>query len=380
MSFQDFDLRQDPFPITPEGSVHNWAGDQELREDLVDLVKGVRATDIGVTEFAILHGEYGAGKSHSLRYLKTLISENADEFGSLVIYLDRPRVASKFNFESLVKYIFVEIGRDRISKYSEQVSEIMKGIAKGLAEQQGLGHLQNLETFYEQAYSSLPDNDRAMVKLLVRGVQPDSSIFEFLTGSTKAPEYESKIDSDFLAAKVLGDFLRVLTSEFPDESRILNSSYLFIDESEMLLEAKASESEALFTGFRELLNALPYRFCFLMSATAQTALIEAVMSTHLLKRMTREFIEVPMLSDEMAHAFILAQMDFYRTEDSEHKGTFYPFSPDAIDLIIENEVSLTPRNLFVQCKRVFERATRRHGIEPGEEISKDLAAKILGIL
>lgn len=378
MSFQDFDLRQDPFPITPEGSVHNWAGDQELREDLVDLVKGVRANDIGVTEFAILYGEYGAGKSHSLRYLKTLINENVEEFGSLVIYLDRPRVASKFNFESLAKYIFVEIGRERISKYSEQIANIMKSIAKSRADKQGMGHLQNLETFYEEAYSSLPENDRAMVKFLARGAQPDSSIFEFLTGSTKAAEYESKVDSDFLAAKVLGDFLRVVTSDFPDGTRVLNSTYLFIDESEMLLEARASESEALFTGFRELLNALPYRFCFLMSATAQTALIEAVMSTHLLKRMTRDFIEIPMLSDELAHAFILAQMDFYRTEDSMHKGTFYPFASDTIDLIIENEVSLTPRNLFVQCKRVFERATRRHGVEPGDEISKELAAKILG--
>ncbi len=75
MKFEDFDLRQDPFPIAPESSVVNWAGDQEIRDELVDIVKGVRASDIGVSEFVVLHGEFGAGKSHALRYLRTKICE-----------------------------------------------------------------------------------------------------------------------------------------------------------------------------------------------------------------------------------------------------------------------------------------------------------------
>src|SRR5438874_2813863 len=92
MKFEDFDLKHDPFPIAPESSVTNWAGDQELKDDLVDIVKGVRARDIGVSEFVVLYGELGAGKSHALRYLRTLICDHSEDFNSLAIYLERPRV------------------------------------------------------------------------------------------------------------------------------------------------------------------------------------------------------------------------------------------------------------------------------------------------
>src|SRR5687768_10414751 len=105
MKLEDFDLTQDPFPIVPDGPVHNWAGREELKLDLVDIVKGVRGRDIGITEFVVLHGEYGAGKSHALRYLRTLIAEDKNEFNSLAIYLEGPRVANKLNFLELQRHI-----------------------------------------------------------------------------------------------------------------------------------------------------------------------------------------------------------------------------------------------------------------------------------
>jgi hypothetical protein len=156
------------------------------------------------------------------------------------------------------------------------------------------------------------------------------------------------------------------------------SVYLFIDECEMLFEAKSSESELVFNGLRELINSLPYTFCLMLSFSAATALIEAVMPTHLLKRLTRPYIEIPMLTDDMAREFLRSQLNFYRTEASPHVDSFYPFSNEAVDLIIEDQVTLTPRNLFISCKRVFERAIRRYGVEPGGTITLEIATQILG--
>ncbi len=381
MKFEDFGLTQDPFPIAPESSVHNWAGDQELREDLVDLVHGVRARDIGVSEFAVLWGELGAGKSHALMYLRTLIREDTENFNSLAIYLPRPQVANKLSFMSIAKRIFEDITRDKITDYCEKISEILDRNVQRLAEEKGMGDQKDKSTFMEAALNLLDESNRPMVALLARGSKPGAKVYEFLTGQAKCdgPEYEFKIDSDFLAAKVLGEFFRVLALEFPDGSRVHESVYLFIDESEMLLDAKPAESDAVFTGLRELINSLPYRFGLLMSFTAATALIEAVMHQHLVKRMTRSYIEVPMMDDEQALEFLRSQLDFFREEGSSYKGTFYPFSDEAVGIIVGNELSTTPRNLFIQCKRVFERAIRRFGVEPGEEISGEVAAKILNL-
>jgi hypothetical protein len=380
MTFADFGLRQDPFPIAPESSVENWAGDHELRDDLIDLVKGVRQRDIGVTEFAVIHGEYGAGKSHALRFLKTYIDNRPNEFDALAIYVERPRVSSKLNFELLSRYIFQQIGRERIQSYCRKVRDILDAVVQEIAVEMNRPDARDKATFLEEAYDRIREADRPMVRLLASGTQPGSKIFEYLTGQERcdaADSYEGKVDSDFAAAHVLGDFFRVLTSPIAKGEAVKEAVYLFIDECEMLIEAKTSESDVVFSGLRELLNGNTYRFCLIMSFSAATALIEAVMQSHLLKRLTRPYIEIPMLSDALARQFLRTQLDFYRLTP-EFVGTFYPFSDEAVEAIIEHENSLTPRNLFIDCKRVFERALRRYDLRPGETISADVVGKVLG--
>lgn len=185
------------------------------------------------------------------------------------------------------------------------------------------------------------------------------------------------MDSDFLAAKMLSDFFRVITTDIVGDERVFESVYLFLDEGEVLVDAKATEAELVLSGLRELINGLPYRFGFLMSFTATGALIEVTVSQHLLKRMTIPYVEIPMLEDDAAKDFLRSQLDHFRTTDSKQFGTFYPFCEEAIDYIVEHNTDVTPRNLFKDCKRVFERATRRFGVEPGELINKDLAERIL---
>ena len=379
MRLQNFDLRQDPFPIVPDGPVYNWAGRTELREDLIDLVKGVRARDIGVTEFAVLYGEYGAGKSHALRYLKTLVDTDAEEFTSLAVYLERPRVATKLNFEEVYKYIVRNLGREKIRDVCRLIKEKTDQTIEELAIQAGVGHVADRSTFVEAAMGMLSEQDRSMVQLLRRGVDEEEDVFQFLIGQKECSgnEYEGKINSDFLAAKVLSDLFRVMTLEVRPEDRVYESVYLFLDECEVLIDAKATESELVFSGLRELLNGVPYRFGLFLSFSAATALIEAIMSQHLLKRLTMPYIEIPMLDDNDAKEFLRVQLDYFRVKDSVHAGTFFPFEEETIDFVIGNTTGLTPRNLFIDCKRVFERAFRRFGLVPGDTISRELAERIL---
>lgn len=383
MKLSDFGLREDPFPIVPDGPVHNWAGRQDLKEDLLDLICGVRARDIGVTEFAVLHGELGAGKSHALRFLKTRIVDESDkpdgDFRSLALYIERPRVANKLNFLELQRYVIRQVGRDRIARYALQIHEHITTRARAIADGKGMPTGGDLTSFRSMAIDEFRPNDRAMVKLLDGSKIDDHKLYSFLLGEAGAPQgdYEQKVDSDFMAAKALSDLFRILTSDLADAPPILESIYLFIDESELLLEAKASESELVFAGLREMINGLPYRFCLILSFSAATALIEALMPTHLIKRMTRSYIEVPTLSDEEAVEFVKAQINSFRDPGSPFTGPFYPFSEEAVRLIVANQNSITPRTLFMSAKRVLERALRKENLQPGEEITGTMAEAIL---
>lgn len=378
---KEFDLTQDPFPIVPDGPVYNWAGHEELKEELEDLVKSARDRDIGMTEFAVVYGDYGAGKSHALRFLRTLINdENKENFDSLALYLPRPRVASKMNFLELYKYTIQEFGKERLHFCCRKLSAIFERIADEKRIAAGMGEVGDKSSFFELAYADLPENDRKTVRLLIRGANSIDPVFDFVSGATTCDgdEFDGKIDSDFLASKVLGQLFRVLTNKYGDEEHVYESVYLFLDEAELLTEAKTSESDLVFAGLRELINEVPYRFCLVLSFSAATALIEAVMPVHLLRRMTRQYIEIPNLGDDQAVEFLRAQIGHFRPEDSKQKNQFYPFEKKAIEYIVENVTDSTPRNLFIQCKRVLERSIRRKGLEPGDTITKDMAEEILG--
>lgn len=375
----DFGLTKDPFTIAPDGPVENWAGRAELKEDLIDLMLGVRANDIGSTEFLVLYGELGAGKSHALRYLKTRIENDTGDFRSLCVYLERPRVSAKLNFLELYKYIIAEIGQEQIGKIFGHVESDISKETRRLAEEAGYGEEDDKSTFERRAISLARANDQKMLQLLKRGASDESNVYKYLLGGAicNGPEYDGKIDSDFMASKVLADFLRTITSTIGSERPIYESVYIFVDECEILFDAKPTESDPVFSGFRELINGVPYGLGLILSFSAATALIEAYMPQHLLKRMTHDFIEVPMLEDDQAVEFLKEQMSAYRPEDSEYMDTLYPFSREAIEFLVENQTTLTPRNLFMACRRVLERSVRRFGLQPGDEISAELAEQIV---
>lgn len=379
MMLKDYGLTKDPFAIVPDGPVENWAGRNDLRDDLLDLMLGVRASDIGSTEFLVLHGELGAGKSHALRWLKTQIENPDGDFRSLTVYVERPRVSAKLNFLELYKYIIGEIGREEIKAICENVRREVDGIVQKLADEAGYGDAPDKSSFEPRAIEKVNSNDRNMLQLLRRGAGDDENVFEFLSGAIRCDglEYEGKIDSDFMAAKVLGDFFRCISSDIGEERRVFESVYLFVDECEILFDAKPTESDPVFSGFRELINGLPYGFGLIISFSAATALIEAYMPQHLLKRMTHDFIEVPMLEDEQAVEFIKEQLNSFRPNGSDYEGSFYPFTEEAISYVVENQTSLTPRNLFKDCRRILERSIRRHNLKTGTEISRELAEDIL---
>ena len=375
----DYGLIKDPFTIVPDGPVENWAGHEEMRDELIDFMLGVRASDIGSTEFLVLHGELGAGKSHALRYLKTKIEQRDSEYRSLAIYVERPRVAAKLNFLELYRYIIAELGRETIEDICKKVDDTLTNVIRQLAQDAGYEDTTDLGSFAQRAFDSLRPNDRNMVRLLGRGASEFGPVFDFMSGKANCTnsEYEGKINSDFMASKVLGDFFRVISSDIGAQQHIFESVYLFVDECEILFDAKATESDPVFSGFRELINGVPYGLGLILSFSAATALIEAYMPQHLLKRMTHEFIEIPMLEDDQARDFLKDQLNSFRPNGSKHIGTLYPFSEEAIAYVVENQTSLTPRNMFMNCRRILERSIRRYGLEVDEEISRDMAERIL---
>lgn len=114
-------FREYPFRLVPGEKVTVWAGYEEIRQRLFEAIESCRNDRIGLYQFAVLLGELGAGKSHALRYLRYKITEERkDEFRSLVVYLERLKVAPKTDFLAIYKTI-IEILADELKGIGEMI-------------------------------------------------------------------------------------------------------------------------------------------------------------------------------------------------------------------------------------------------------------------
>ena len=137
-----------------------------------------------------------------------------------------------------------------------------------------------------------------------------------------------------------------------------------LDEVEAILDDRQTDVLQFFQGIRNLVNELPYRFCLLMSFTADTALTEAVIPQSLLQRMTRQhYVELSPLSPDDAKDFVSEVLKQHRPEVFSKSNPFHPFTEESVELALERLAQITPRHLFRMLNGILIRAVRRQGLK-----------------
>ena len=385
VDLSEYGFKENPFPLTPDYRVTNWAGREDTKRLLLDVVQSVLVTDTGLSEFVILLGTFGAGKTHSLRYLSTLINEiEPHVYNSKAIYVPKVQIAPKISFLSIYFQIIQELGNDFLKNLASGIKDKIKKAAKNIGEQYDREkERQLLESdpyfFINKAIESVPREDRPMIELLNALDNGDSSVEKFfLDGKTAitSSAFSQPINTDYMAIRVLAGLFRAMTIEINGQSTLFSGVHLFIDEVEELMEAKAAEQMSFWQAIRELVNRLPYNFALLLSFTADTALLEATMPEAIAERTSRQIIYFEALDIDEAKSFLSAHFESFRPEGYSPPQPFHPFNEEAVDFILEQTVVLVPRKIFRSLRTVLERAIKREGLEPGEEITASLAEEI----
>src|SRR5579863_9867197 len=89
-------LTKNPFTLVADPNTQTWADYEDVRKALMDVITSCRNDQVGLSEFVVLHGEIGTGKSHALRYLHNYITRaKADDFRSPCAYLESTKLAKK---------------------------------------------------------------------------------------------------------------------------------------------------------------------------------------------------------------------------------------------------------------------------------------------
>ena len=386
IDLQGYGLKTDPFTLQPTSNVTIWAGRATERELLKDIVRTPLASDIETSEFTVIHGDYGAGKSHSMRYLESMINSSLrGEFKSLAIYVPSIKMEQRTSFLRLYKEIIQTINMNELISLARKVRESFN-----LATNDILQHLpadqpaESIADYLKQeVFKSLDQTDVPMLKLLLSVADGKQEAIEYLQGNKKPPADTGlaiSVDSDFAAAKTLGSLLRVLTLSIKGHEPACLATYLFLDEVEAILDDRQTDVQQFFQGIRNLVNELPYHFCLLLSFSADTALMEAVIPQAVLQRMTRQhYVELSSLTPDDAKDFIAELLAQHRPEGFTNPNRFHPFTEESIELAFERLAQITPRQLFRMLNAILIRAIRREGLAGGQEIDAGMAESILAV-
>lgn len=386
-------LRENPFRLEPAERVTLWAGDHDLEKRLLAIIKSVRNDVVGLSEFVVLHGELGTGKSHALRYLQAKIEAGAEEYRSPCVYLPTLRLAERVAFLDVYRKIIGEIGRERIEELGAQLisrvereyvelrektpaSDFKVGGAKGAAsveqrlrrdaQERVLGRAWSKYGLFEKLASR---DDGAWFYIGASRERLDKKLLAS-SGAT------SPIVSDFEAVSHLAMIVNLACEvSIGATGALWKAFYLFVDESEAIAEIEPRAALSLNHAFRDLLNACPEHLCLMFGATADAALVETALAPALLDRMTKSPITLPALDDTQAEAFMKEILGLYRVAGDG--DDWHPFTEEAARFIIAETTNKTPRNLFRSFRQVLDNAANASALKKAKKIKKTDAEQFL---
>lgn len=382
-------LTRNPFTLVPDEKVTVWAGYETLRRELFDIVESCRSDRVGLSEFAIVQGDYGAGKSHALRYLQYCITErDSAEFNSPCIYLSTMKVAASMSFVSLYRKILELL----MPHLEETAAWLDLAVEESAKRQVPGGRRHELDEAIDNIYHS-PGLTPGFppLALLLRGISNGSEealqilLGEKLPARGATKKYSSygmvgPIESEYDATKCLGAYVNLCTrgAESLAEGDVLANNkafYFFFDELEIVNDFRPQEVLSLNQGLRDLVNACPESCCFLFGMSGDVRNLYGLLTPPVMRRMSRDPLTILPLEPEEAVDFLAEVLRGYRSVASDPDE--YPFEREALLAIAERTQNRTPSDLFRACRRVLEKAVLAGDLTADQTIDSALVAEHL---
>lgn len=346
-------LKSNPFRQNPlldsDPRAGIWVGYDAQRRQFLQLLKQSRSDFIGNSNLVLLYGELGAGKTHALLWARhQILVAHRDEFNAVVYHISSLRNDDKITFS-------VTFERDVVNK-----SEILDDVAEFRQ------HLDELCIEYRKANNTTEPKDK-IIELLIPSRELSSLAKQILHSETEddarailLPHKTGEFGTMNRLAALINLF--VIDIEVGGVSRSWKSAaYLLIDELNLLVDASAKEQRMANEIIRTLYDSCPNRFGLILAFTASVAQVSLLFDEWVISRVSRQIV-MPTLPQQDAKDFIGGILEYDRIKKPESQP-FKPFDEEAIDSIVSQMSSITPRRIMKIMERVLELA-RTAGHDP----------------
>lgn len=345
-------FRQNPALDTdPRAGI--WVGYDSERRQFLNMLLQSRSDSIGLSNLTLLYGELGAGKTHALLWARhQILTQKKEAFGSVAYHISSLRHDDKITFAGTFE-------RDVVNKSDivKDVSEFHQFLDEACTEYRKIHGPLDKDQIVEKL---IPSRELSTLAKQIIHAEDEKAIREILLPS-KAGEFGTVGRFAALVNLFVLD-IKVGVEERPWRK----AAYLLIDELNLLVDASAKEQRMANEIIRNLYDACPNRFGFVLAFTASVAQVSLLFDEWVVSRVSKQIV-MKTLPQQEAKEFILGILEHDRVEKPE-KEPFRPFDENAIDTIVSQMSSITPRRIMKVMARVVETA-RTAGLDPSKELA-----------
>ncbi|WP_114579049.1 BREX system ATP-binding domain-containing protein [Saliphagus sp. LR7] len=358
--YSQYDLNANPFPYSPvpDDSPELYCGQQHVSEKISSTVSSMLAT--GKSKHLVVTGKYGNGKSHTLKYTRSLLRDRDDV---VVGYVAQPGEG----FLDIYHEFVYDFGFNRLQ---EIAYEFLATVARDLTDSNPMSPnaMQSLidegdvllSDIVPEAIRRLSDVTKFadFARAIVHMVYEDTNLYawQWLTAEgiryeqRKEMEIHSALDDDTMGVRAFTAFKNTLLELG------YTGVFVFVDEFESVARLSPKDEQATLNSIRHLMDQNSTGLCMLFGCAPEVW--QDVMSEyHAFSERIGQEVSLRPLTSEHLYELVKDYLDRERTSNGD-AGRVRPFTQDSLDLILQRSQG-NVRQVLALCSRILDDAANK---------------------
>lgn len=353
--YSQFGLSENPFPYSPvpDDDPAVYCGQEHVTSEISDTVSTMLGT--GKSKHLVITGKYGNGKSHTLKYTRSLVRDREDV---IVGYVAQPGDG----FKDIYHEFIYDLGFDRLQKLAYEYLAKVARTETGM-NPMGPSAMESLIDDGEVLLSELvptaiqelndvtkfADFSRALIHM----VYEDTNLYAWQWLTAEGIRYEQRKQMEIHSA--LDDDTSAVRGFTALKNVLLDLGYtgvfVFVDEFESIARLSSKEEQATLNSIRHLMDQNSRGLCLLFGCAPEVW--QSVMSEyHAFSERIGQEVALRPLTDDHITQLVADYLDIARPNED---GSIDPFESKSIELIHQRSQG-NVRQVLALCSRVLDAA------------------------
>lgn len=354
--YSRFDLSENPFPYSPvpDDEPRLYCGQEHATQAISDTVSTMLST--GKSKHMVITGKYGNGKSHTLKYTRSLVRDREDV---VVGYVPQPGEG----FQDIYHEFLYDLGFDRVQSLAY---EFLAAVTREHREYNpmGAGSMEKLIDNGEVLLSELVPtaiqelNDVTkfadFARAILHMIYEDTNLYawQWLTAEgiryeqRKKMEIHSALDDDTTSVRAF----TALKNIFRELG--YTGVFVFVDEFESIAQLSPKDEQSTLNSIRHLMDQNSHGLCLLF-ACAPEVWQDVMSEYHAFSERIGQEVPLRPLTDEHIVELVASYLAIGREHDTE-RG-IEPFDEECLTVIHQRSQG-NVRQVLSLCSRVLDAA------------------------